>query len=89
MGWIMTAPEEPLPVTTCDSCGARIVWVQLVSADRGSLKPHPLDAEPERHRRIVRLKGGRIAMLSRTWTSHFSTCPQADQWRTRGAREPV
>ena len=68
----------------CKKCGAAIVWVTLIDK-HGAGKPHPLDAEP-RGQSIVRFgQGGAQARITRTWTSHFETCPEADHFRDRRA----
>lgn len=59
----------------CKSCGAPIIWVKsLGGADM------PLDAEPEK--RFI-LDGAAAAVARTTYTSHFATCPNADQHRKR------
>lgn len=61
---------------TCRSCGAAIVWAVTAAGKR-----MPLDAKPER--RLVR--EGRqeppLVVVTDTYTSHFATCPNADQHR--------
>lgn len=84
-------------ITTCDSCGAEIIF-----ANSGSTgKPMPIDAEPvaaggnirleERDRPLPPLAhvvGATIDMLTdddgTRYRSHFVTCPNADEWRSRG-----
>jgi len=64
----------------CKTCGAPIEWVGL-DGPKGP-RPHPIDVEPETPMRIVRYgPNGRYAKHTRTWTSHFATCPDADQHR--------
>ena len=81
----------------CRSCGALVIWCVTTAG-----KAMPVDAEPATGGTIrIEQRGGpkplaRVltkAELARTGfgaatlrTSHFATCPQADQWRTRKAR---
>ncbi len=61
---------------TCRSCGAAIVWAVTENGKR-----MPLDAKPEK--RLVR-EGRQEPPLVRvvdTYTSHFTSCPNADQHR--------
>lgn len=61
---------------SCRSCGKRVLWVETQSG-----KKMPLDYEPER-RFVVEAGTDPIrARLRNTYVSHFSTCPQAGQWR--------
>lgn len=67
-------------MATCKSCDAPIIWVQTASG-----KLMPLDAKPER-RFVLGAAAGhgdgtRTAQSAETYTSHFATCPQADQHR--------
>lgn len=57
---------------TCKTCGAAILWVVLASGKR-----HPLNAEPEV--RYVEYEGGWA--LSKTYLTHFATCPDAAHHR--------
>ncbi len=60
----------------CRSCGAEIVWALT---DKG--KRMPLDALAER-RFVLKTVGGQLTCLSEpVYTSHFVTCPDADQHR--------
>ena len=76
----------------CKACGAEIVWIRLTSG-----KMHPCDAEQVSYRvgagpdRIVTPEGrivpGTIITdksdksLVRGYSSHFATCPFADEFR--------
>lgn len=67
----------------CRSCEAEILWVTTRTG-----KSMPLDVEPSP-------KGNMVLVAGKTWvatdedrrlkrptfTSHFATCPEADQWR--------
>lgn len=57
---------------TCSSCGAPIIWAESKAG-----KPTPLDAKPES--RFIFIEG--VAQQIMTYTSHFATCPNADQHR--------
>ena len=76
---------------TCKSCGAEIVWAR----SSASGKPFPVDAEPT-DTGNVRLEKGKATVLSRgqlqelsplergtLHLSHFATCPNARDHRTR------
>ncbi len=73
----------------CQTCQAPIEWT--VSATTG--KKMPIDAEPAADGNIV-LTGGKAMVLSPIerlavaagtplFRSHFSTCKQADEWRSK------
>lgn len=64
-------------ITSCDSCGATIVWGETVGGKRipldapSKLRLVPTDPDqPLRH-----------LMVQRSWVSHFETCPNADKHR--------
>lgn len=59
-------------MSKCKSCGAQIMWTRMDSG-----KSMPLDAEPEK--RIVMTAAS--ARVVDTYTSHFTTCPNADAHR--------
>lgn len=56
----------------CKSYGAPIEWIKTPAG-----KNHPIDAESER--RWIYRKG--MWLFRPTYTSHFATCPNADQHR--------
>lgn len=63
----------------CRSCGAAIVWAELVTGKRMPFdRIAPVRAQPS-------LVGGRIIEEVETETSpsHFSSCPDAKEWRRR------
>lgn len=71
-------------MSACKSCGASIMWAKSLLTGR----PSPFDAQPTPSGGFVIVKGAsRFATdedrrLHRDlFTSHFATCPQADQWR--------
>jgi len=65
----------------CRSCGAPCVWVE-VRTQAGEVKPMLCDIECQM--RVCVMEGddepGRVL---RTYRSHFSTCPDAEKWRSR------
>lgn len=76
----------------CRSCGAWILWARTFA---GKSKI-PLDAEPAAEKGNVVLTNRHLAdgtviveMVppgQGTHVSHYATCPQADEWRTRSKR---
>jgi hypothetical protein len=64
-------------MANCKGCGAEIIWAMTERE-----KPMPLDAKSEK-RFILRLPQGDRAstQLVETYTSHFVTCPKADEFR--------
>ena len=65
-----TTEEHERRITRCKSCRARIVWLKTVAA-----KNIPVDADTVEPGDEVYEHGRHV--------SHFSTCPQSDQWRKR------
>lgn len=77
----------------CRSCKARIIWTR----NRATWSRMPLDAEPvpvgTRQSWVIDGRDGNHVPLcappglfdseSLRYLSHFVTCPQADDWRTR------
>lgn len=77
---------------SCRSCRAPVTWVTLPSG-----KTMPLDAEPAADGNVALLSAGRAIVLTagelseerqlmppfrrKLYRSHFSTCPQAKQFR--------
>lgn len=62
-----------MKIEQCKSCGADIVW--LVTKNK---KMIPVDADT-----VVE---GEEIFDSDTMTTHFETCPDADNWRKKNAR---
>lgn len=68
-----------MTVSKCKSCGADLVWIVAPSG-----KPHPLDAaavtmwlvEPDGSQ-----GGSPRGKPIQVRSSHFASCPQAEQWR--------
>ena len=84
----------------CRSCGAPVVWVQAIKKTGELGAKLPLDADPERPTKALRVEGGNVvpaggsapdgARLVRyakdgRYRSHFATCPNAGQHRRRPA----
>ncbi len=76
--------------TTCRSCRAPISWRRTPAG-----KLIPLDPAPSRDGNIVLGAHGEATVLNLTeaadtapevprYVSHFSTCPDADTWRSKG-----
>ena len=59
----------------CKSCGAPIVWVEMVSGKR-----MPVDAKPAKLVVLDDMPEPRGSVVD-CWTPHWATCPQADQHR--------
>ena len=72
-------------MSNCRTCGAPILW-----AVTGQGKRMPLDVD----RRPVLVVEGELddgtAIVSQQagYTSHFATCPQADDWRRKKPAKP-
>jgi len=64
---------------TCRSCGAPIVWAELVPSG----KRMPFDPPLVAFRAVVIGDHVIEEIDTDTSTSHFATCPQAQQWRRR------
>jgi hypothetical protein len=64
-----------MEVVRCKSCNAEISWILTASG-----RAMPVDAKPEK--RIVIDRGAQYSgRVLDTYTSHFATCPHADQHR--------
>lgn len=77
--------------TTCTACGAPLVWVVTVGGRR-----MPLDPDPHPAGNVVRvagrtgprarvLTGGEMPAQETAWRAHFTTCPNASEFRRRKA----
>jgi hypothetical protein len=65
--------------TTCRSCGAAIEFATVATTNR----PMPFNPPIVLMAALDLEIGTRRVDMTET-TSHFATCPQAKQWRTRG-----
>ena len=68
-------------IQRCRSCGAEIIWCVTSKG-----KKMPVDAEPEMRVVMIadnRKKGQVNAHMMPTHTSHFATCPNADDHRSK------
>lgn len=63
----------------CRSCGAPVEWAELASGKRMPFDP-PIVPVATKHDEDMRLIETVDTSVTR---SHFSTCPEADQWRRR------
>jgi hypothetical protein len=79
----------------CRSCGAEVIFVRSAATGRRMI----LDVEPTQGGNVALDDAGQAAyvlsgsVLERAqdtqeplYTSHFATCPQANQWRGRRRR---
>lgn len=82
-------------MTKCKSCGAEIIWIKMASG-----KNMPVDAKPISYQiavpgatgaRTLVTPNGRVVSCFfdpgsdlKGYTSHFATCPNANQHRKRG-----
>lgn len=72
--------------TTCRSCGAPIRWALT---EKGKRMPLNVPADPAGTVIITGTNGTEYtcavvrtnAVPGERWTSHYATCPQAQQWR--------
>jgi hypothetical protein len=68
-------------ITRCRSCEAPVIWVRMTETDGKPGKAMPVNAEPN-GRVLIRFgPNGENAKMAQAWTSHFATCPSAEQWR--------
>jgi hypothetical protein len=66
-------------VEPCRSCKSPVVWALMPSG-----KWNPMDAKPERRFILNPGEDGVLRAESQpTYQSHYSTCPQAAEWRKR------
>ncbi len=82
----MTAAPAPMFVS-CRSCGATVFWMWTVAYN----KLMPVDADPVPDGTLVLTSDRRVAVAGDQeepdrprYRSHFSTCPDAAGWRSRG-----
>jgi hypothetical protein len=71
-------------MSVCKSCGAPIRWAKSLSG-----RAMPLDEKPNPKGNILLLPSGGAMVVTDTchhselFTSHFATCPQANQHRSK------
>ncbi|KKL28874.1 hypothetical protein LCGC14_2370750 [marine sediment metagenome] len=65
----------------CRFCQTEVKWIKL----RPMMKPHPVDPTPTKVIVLgdVSSGGNPVGKTVDGYVSHFATCPQADEWRTR------
>ena len=74
-------------VTTCSSCGAPVEWIR--NARTGKLAPIDVDPVPDGNVLVDDVYGERVYRVVRAprgallRTSHFATCPDANEWRKK------
>ena len=72
-------------VEPCRSCKAPVVWAKTVND-----KWAPFDAKPERRFILHPGEDGILRTESQpTYQSHYSTCPQASEWRATRREQPL
>jgi len=81
VGWSIHDYQMGHRMSTCRSCEAEITWIKI----RPSMKSHPVDAMPKK---VIVLGdvisgGSPVGKMVDGYTSHFATCPNADDWRNR------
>jgi hypothetical protein len=73
-------------VSTCSSCGAEVAWTRTRTGKRMPLDPHPradgnVIVDVATDTAIVLAPGTPMPVGVPRFTSHFATCPHADQHR--------
>lgn len=78
-----------IKLSKCRSCGAEMMWARA----ENSGKRIPLDAEPTPTGNVILCGYGEDVVCrylkkdephdGNRYTSHFASCPQAQQWRKR------
>ena len=84
--------DAPLAYSTCQSCGARMLWCLTVGGKRMPLDEHPAEGGNvliEQSDGIVRgrvLTGAELPHGGPAYVPHHRTCPAAAGWRRRRDR---
>ncbi len=88
-----SAPTDP---SRCRSCGADVYWAEWPSGKRMCVDAEPdMRPPPKGGALVLTLRGGPVVgkllvekfdparhdAKRNRYTSHFSSCPQADDWR--------
>ena len=81
-------------MSACRSCGARIVWAETEKGRKMPIDFYPSSEGtivlryPQGEKQPLAIVGVPADAFPREdrFTSHFATCPQADEWR--GGRRP-
>jgi len=68
-----------METTKCKGCGTEIIWIETTNS-----KKHPLNAKKES---IWVHDGGNNWSIMTGHTSHFATCPKADEFRRSKRQE--
>ena len=75
-------------MSVCRSCGQTIHWIELVSGKRMPCDMEEVSTNECEIGDILVTLDGRTIKINETskredgYVSHFSTCPQSDEWRT-------
>jgi len=87
--------DAPLAYSTCQSCGARMLWCLTVGGKRMPLDEHPAEGGNvliEQSDGIVRgrvLTGAEMPHTGPAYVPHHRTCPAAADWRRGRDRSRV
>jgi hypothetical protein len=77
LGYVARALMENMDMTTtkCRTCGAPIIWLKTANG-----KAMPVNANA--------VEEGDTVFIPKRHKSHFSTCPQAAEWRKTKSQPP-
>lgn len=82
-------------MSTCRSCGAKIHWIELESGKKMPCDPELITTDEAEPGDVLVTVTGKTIKIPKTdelfslqhteegYVSHFSTCPQADEWRKK------
>lgn len=79
-------------MSKCRSCGQEIAWIELKSGKRMPVDLPPIDPKEVKHGETLISDDGRVVTTGMGivlndfqdyYRSHFSSCPHADDWRSR------
>lgn len=85
-------PDPRIDLAQCRSCHAPIVWATTTTGKRMTVNPEPGEGGNIRlvYRRgdntpvahvVPKAERGNYGADQAWYTSHFASCPQADEWR--------
>lgn len=79
-------------MSTCRSCGAKIDWIELQSGKKMPVDPELVSSADCEHGDVIVTEMGQVRKIDHSkndyeildgYVSHFSTCPDADDWRKK------
>lgn len=85
-----------IPDARCSGCGAPIRWLHTVNS-KGTTKPMPVNVRSDREKGNLHVNGEVVAVVPRgqaagmraagidLYTSHFTECPNAADFRNKQA----